>query len=244
MTDHDEAIDRLLDQLAASETPNDPSLDSESISAAARLFAAGQRPQANQAFLNRLESILVEKTPAAAGGASTSRSAGLGIALQPVLPRWRPRAMLATAAILALVMLSALSVVRLGDSPNGGNATLAGVFQAASASAHSEESTCGDVPASIGIDLNGRALTWPQAQVVAGEPFTLSVANYGTSRCRFMIEELHRSILLEPGQSTTLSLNLEAGTYMLKINAPSGDEGIVAGVLRSIDANSTATPAP
>ena len=243
MTDHDEAIDRLLDQLAAGETPNGSSIDAQSISAATRLFAAGQEPQANQAFRNRLESILVEKTPAPAGGASASRSTSLGIALQPVLPRWRPRTMLAIAAILALVMLSALSVVRLGDSPNGGNATLAGVFQAASASAHSGESTCGDVPASIEVKLNGRALAVPEAIVVAGEPFTLSATNHGNSTCSLTIAELNRSIALVPGETTSLNLSLAEGSYVLNIDSSNGAEGVVSGVLRSIDASSTATPA-
>ena len=243
MTDHDEAIDRLLDELSEGRTPKQSSLDAHSISAASRLFAAGQVPTPDPAFINRLETMLLDKTPAAAGSPSRARNAGVGIALQPGLPRWRPRAMLATAAILALVMLSALSVVRLGDSPNGGSATLAGVFQAASASAHSGNSTCSDLSASIEITLNGRALSLPEANVVAGEPFTLSVTNHGTSPCRLTIEELNRSTQVEPGQTTSLNLNLETGIYVLKLESPNGDDTVTALVLRALDAGPTATPA-
>lgn len=244
MTDHDEAIDRLLDELAAGGTPNESSLDAQSVNAAARLFAAGQGPKPAPAFCTRLESMLLEQKPAAAGSAPRVRQAGFGIALQPGFPRWRPRTMLATAAILALALLSALSVVRLGDSPNGGNATLAGVFQAASASAHSGESACADrsQAASIDIKLDDRPISLPKANVTAGAPFTLSVANHGNSSCGVAIEELNLLTLVEPGQTTSLHLNLEAGIYVLRIVSPSGDDVVVAGVIRSIDADLTATP--
>lgn len=245
MTDHDETIERLLTDLAAGETPHEARLDAQSIEAATRLFAAGQGPLPDPAFRYRLESMLSDQKPATVGSPSPVRSAGFGIALQPGLPRWRPRTMLATAAVLALALLSALSVVRLGDSPNGGSATLGGVFQAASASAHSGTSTCDDLSqaTSMEIKLNDRPISTPESKVTAGAPFTLSVANHGNSTCNLTIEELNLLTSVEPGQTTSLLLNLEAGTYVLNIHSSNEDEGVVAGVIRSIDAGPTATPA-
>jgi hypothetical protein len=138
MTEHDEALDRFLDSLMQGLNPDESDLDPGSADAARRLMRAGSGPRPGPAFVNQLESLLVEQSKPGAASGAQSRNAGIGIALRASEPRWRPHPVLATAAILTLVFVSLLSVVRFGDSTNGGNATIAGVFQAASASAHSE----------------------------------------------------------------------------------------------------------
>lgn len=245
MTDHDEAIDRLLDALADGKAPDEPKLDAQSITAATRLIAAGQGPQPDSAFRNRLESMLRDQAPATASSALPARNAGFGIALQPGLPRWRPRSMLATAAILALAMLSALSVVRLGDTPEGSNTTFGGVFQAASASAHSDESTCVNAsqPTAIEIKLDGKPFALPETRVAAGVPISLSVANHGESACSVSIDGLNLSTSVAPEHEISLSLTLKSGTYVVRVDAPGDGTSAIAGVIRSIEAGPTATPA-
>ncbi len=138
MTEHDEALDRFLDSLMQGSNLQESHLDPGSADAARRLVRAGSGPLPGPAFVNQLESLLVERSKPDATTGAPSRNAGIGIALRAREPRWRPHPILATAAILALVLGSMFSVLRLGDSSDGGNATIAGVFQAASASAHSD----------------------------------------------------------------------------------------------------------
>ena len=137
MTEHDEALDRFLESLMQGSNPDESHLDPGSAKAARRFMRAGSGPLPSPAFVNQLESLLVERSKPGATSGAPSRNAGIGIALRANEPRWRPHPVLATAAILALILASLFSVVRFGDSSNGGNATIAGVFQAASASAHS-----------------------------------------------------------------------------------------------------------
>ena len=100
----------------------------------------------------------------------------------------------------------------------------------------------GPLSDSIQIDLYDVYFSPPEAEFPANKPITVTVKNHGANPHSFTIERLGISLNLHPGQSESVTLNADAGSYPFLTDLPNNGDSPIAGVLWAIDRSGTATP--
>src|SRR4029078_5454718 len=93
----------------------------------------------------------------------------------------------------------------------------------------------GPLSDSIQIDLYDVYFSPPEAEFPANKPITVTVKNHGANPHSFTIERLGMSLKLHRGQSKTVTLNADAGSYPFLTDLPNNGDRPVAGILWAID---------
>jgi hypothetical protein len=105
------------------------------------------------------------------------------------------------------------------------------------------QSYTGQLSDSIEIDLYDVYFLPYEVEIPSNKPVTVTVTNHGDKPHTFTIERLNISLTLQPGQSETLNLNADAGSYPFLTDLPNNGDWSVAGIIWAIDRSDSATPA-